>query len=135
MLGCLRIFTRVGIEPTVLLGPDEFEMQLARERSRADRAGSSFALLVLSIPPSKRAVADLQAIGKAFLTRQRATDSIGKMEDGRIGIVLPDTTRDQAEVLATSLHETLETQGISFEFSVSTYSTDQAIGRRRQIAI
>ncbi|MCA9118924.1 MAG: hypothetical protein H6822_16555 [Planctomycetaceae bacterium] len=121
MLGWLRLFARSRVERTLLLDPDEFEAMLKRERSRADRAGSVFSVLTLSVSPTQLQPADLQSIAETFRKRRRATDLTGRTPDGRIGIVLPDTTREQAEVLAASLSETLSDKGISFSHSISLY--------------
>ena len=121
MLGWLRLFARSRVERTLLLDPDEFDAMLARERSRADRAGTRFTVLNLSIPATQLQAADLQSIAEVFHSRRRATDLTGRTQDGRIGIVLPDTSREQAEILAASLRETLGSKEITFSHTITVY--------------
>jgi hypothetical protein len=120
MLGWQKLFARSRVERTLLLDPVEFGAALARERSRADRAGSCFALLTLSVPAGQLQPADMYAISEIFRQR-RATDLFGRTQDGRIGIVLPDTSHAQAEVVAAFLSHALGPQGISFPHSISVY--------------
>ncbi len=115
------MFARSRVERTLLLAPDEFDALLTRERSRADRAGSCFSVLTLSTPAAQLQPADLEAISETFRTRRRATDLTGRTQDGQIAVVLPDTSHDQAEVLADSLKESLSSQGISFTHTVDVY--------------
>lgn len=121
MLGWLRLFARSRVERAILLDPHEFDAMLARERSRADRAGSRFSVLTLSMSAEQLQLADLNTIAEVFRKRRRATDLTGRTQDGRIGIVLPDTTREQAEILAASLRETLGGMGISFSHEIKVY--------------
>ena len=121
MLGWLRLFARSRVERTLLLAPAEFEAMLKRERSRADRAQSCFSLLTLDVSATQFQPADLLAIHEIFHRRRRATDLTGRTQDGRIGIVLPDTNRAQAEVLATALHDALAAKEISFAHAISVY--------------
>lgn len=121
MLGWLRLFARSRVERTLLLAPEEFEAMLKREQSRADRAGSSFSVLTLSVPAAELQPAELRAFQGIFHRRRRATDLTGVTRDGQIGITLPDTNRTQAEVLANALHEALAAKGFAFTYAISVY--------------
>ncbi|MBI2479123.1 MAG: hypothetical protein HYV60_10965 [Planctomycetia bacterium] len=121
VLGWLRLFARSRVERTLLLAPDEFDAMLIRERSRADRAKSCFSVLTLSVPAAQLQQADLLAISEVFRQRRRATDLTGRTQDGRIAILLPDTSHTQAAVLAASLTEALGAKEISFSHTISVY--------------
>ncbi len=121
MLGWLRMFARSRVERTLLLAPDEFDALLVRERSRADRAGSCFSVLTLCVPASQLQPSDLEAIAELFRERRRATDLTGRTQNGQIAIVLPDTSHQQAQVLAESLSNSLSSKGITFTHTVEVY--------------
>jgi len=76
-----------------LLTAEAFELELAKERARIDRGGSSFCLLTISVdipaetPEYYQAVWDLSAI---LAERTRIIDSKGWFR-GKVGVILPIT--------------------------------------------
>ena len=121
MFGWLRVFARSRVERAFLLDHNEFDALLARERSRANRAGGYVSVLHMSVPATHVQPTDLHAITEILRHRRRATDLAGRTQDGRIAIALPDTGRDQAEVLAASLNKALGARGIFSTHTICVY--------------
>ncbi len=86
-----------------LLSAAEIHAVLQRERSRADRSGDRFSLLAFSTNGSTEGRSVLVQTATILKKRLRSTDELGWMEDGRIGIVLPSTSKEGAETLANDV--------------------------------
>lgn len=85
---------------------------------RVDRNRSQFALLVLCRPP------DSSHSGrwtKSLERRLRQTDRCGFLDDGAIGILLPDTDFWGAQTLAADLQSTLGTADHEVPLRIHTY--------------
>ncbi len=76
---------------------------LARERSRADRSGSSFSLLAIRLRQQDRHEKVYRVISRVLMERLRESDLTGFMNDGRIGVLLSDTPINGARELRDSL--------------------------------
>lgn len=79
---------------------DELRMAIERERSRADRTGESFSLLVFEPATNHEQGAVLNQLAQTIKRRLRITDTPGWLDADRIGIVLPDTPAPGAWKLA-----------------------------------
>ena len=79
-----KIFNRVH-------SPVEFASILNRERDRADRTGQEFSLAVFEVGNGKRKTHAARDLVPILTQRMRSTDAIGRLADGRIGVVLPHT--------------------------------------------
>jgi lipopolysaccharide/colanic/teichoic acid biosynthesis glycosyltransferase len=69
----------------------QFRRVLARERSRSDRSGDRFSLIVFSPRSSGSATVKQQRLVKYLHRRLRLTDEIGWLDGENIGVVLPAT--------------------------------------------
>ncbi len=78
-----------------LLSAKQFARVLARERSRSDRTGEAFSLIIFDLEGngSPDLVPHLAAI---LQRRLRLTDDAGLLERRQVGVVLPDTPPDGA---------------------------------------
>ena len=121
MLGWLRIIGRSRCDINLLHDPDHFESMLDRERSRADRSGSSFSLIVIRLRRQDRREESYRVISRVLLERLRETDLTGFMNDGRIGVLLSDTPINGAYELRDSLRHELRTKDILFDDELFTY--------------
>jgi lipopolysaccharide/colanic/teichoic acid biosynthesis glycosyltransferase len=85
------------------LDEDRFRFELARERMRVDRNASKLAILTIGLPADRSTRADFIALGRLLLHRLRITDTAGLVADGRVGVLLPDTTKSGAWKVASDI--------------------------------
>jgi lipopolysaccharide/colanic/teichoic acid biosynthesis glycosyltransferase len=99
----------------------EFRKLLKKERLRADRAPSMFSLLAIE-PPSEVAPAEtLRTLAWRVTARVRATDDVGLLADGRLGVFLPDTPAAGAWQVAEDLLATYAQERVSPSCEVYVY--------------
>jgi lipopolysaccharide/colanic/teichoic acid biosynthesis glycosyltransferase len=69
---------------------EEFHENLERERARADRSGRAFSVVSFNI--GNHAGEDLtRRLARAINLRKRRVDGAGWIDDGRLGVILPET--------------------------------------------
>ena len=88
-------------KPAVILSAEQFQDVLQHERLRADRSQLPFCMIAMDfdVEPTEFQVGVLDAIG----CRVRATDVIGWLLDGRLGVITPYTPGHGAQLLAHDL--------------------------------
>jgi lipopolysaccharide/colanic/teichoic acid biosynthesis glycosyltransferase len=110
-----------------------FGQRLREERNRSDRYGQPFALVLISLdkvggdsPDSVYFFRAIESLSKSI----RLSDFLGWYSEGRLGLILPDTSAQEAQVVLNRLkrsfqqmkkcrlHEIAEQNGM---FSVSEY--------------
>lgn len=91
-----------------LLDPGRFEFALAGERMRVDRNGSVLSILMIKLPQNHQSSADQGLLARILEGRLRITDTAGRLHDGRIGVLLPDTPAEGAWKVATDICEVYE---------------------------
>lgn len=86
-----------------LLGVEQFQRTLRRERARTDRSGDAFSLLTLT--PRERRTLDqtLDFLADLLKDRLRLTDEAGWLSRRVVGVVLPNTPAGGAWKLADDL--------------------------------
>ena len=90
----------------MLHSAERMQAILDRERMRADRGNSSFALLTFTL--ARRADrADLGTLAQTLHDRIRATDDAGLLGPRRVGVVLPETPAAGAWKLAEDICQLL----------------------------
>jgi lipopolysaccharide/colanic/teichoic acid biosynthesis glycosyltransferase len=82
---------------------EDFQYHATCERMRVDRNGSTLALLTIDLPVDRRADADYRFLATTLQKRLRITDTAGKIGDGRIGVLLPDTDQSGAWKVASDV--------------------------------
>lgn len=100
----------------------QFQRALDRERSRADRNGSVMCLIKVDLTQAN--VSESKAIYEAagFLRgRLRITDDFGMLSRKSVGIVLPETNRAGAWVVADSTSSTLSPRIGKISFEIFEY--------------
>jgi lipopolysaccharide/colanic/teichoic acid biosynthesis glycosyltransferase len=85
------------------LSEAEFQHQIACERMRVDRNGSLLALLTIALPADRRLDKDYSFLAKVLADRLRITDTSGRLSDGRLGVLLPDTDESGAWKVASDV--------------------------------
>jgi lipopolysaccharide/colanic/teichoic acid biosynthesis glycosyltransferase len=74
-----------------LLSAHDFRREAGRERERADRSNTHLAILVIEL------------LCNALSQRLRITDTAGKLPDGRVAVLFPDTRKDGAWKVASDI--------------------------------
>jgi hypothetical protein len=89
----------------LLIGKEAFQQAIAKERYRSDRSNQKYSLLILSLAiKSDEDERIIQAIA-TVRKRIRAIDEIGWYEENQLGIILPFTTMEGADRLATEIND------------------------------
>ena len=83
-----------------ILAREPFLERLREERSKSDREGSSFA--VLSYRAGRSGV-DMRSAGQVIASRLRASDELGWLEQGVLGVLLLGVDAETAARLADEL--------------------------------
>jgi lipopolysaccharide/colanic/teichoic acid biosynthesis glycosyltransferase len=96
---------RIAPAPSFLLTDEEFRFAADCERMRVDRNGSVLSLLLIRLPHGHAAVSDVHFMARLLEGRLRVTDTPGLLDDGRIAVLLPDTSTEGAWKVATDLSE------------------------------
>jgi len=101
-----RVFARRHApQHDFLVSSREFRFAAQCERMRVDRNGSVVSLLFIRLPRHKATNADVAFLARVLEGRLRVTDTPGLLEDGRIGVLLPDTPPDGAWKVAIDISE------------------------------
>lgn len=90
-----------------LLSPAAFEQALTKERSRTDRGGASFVMLLITVCAPRESESFRQTsrlAGEVLVERTRNIDTKGWYGD-RLGVVLPQTLADQAQIVWQHIDE------------------------------
>jgi lipopolysaccharide/colanic/teichoic acid biosynthesis glycosyltransferase len=88
-----------------LLANRDFRFAADCERMRVDRNGSVLSLLLIRLPSHKQAAGDIAFLSRVLEGRLRVTDTAGLLDDGRVGVLLPDTGAEGAWKVATDISE------------------------------
>ncbi len=87
------------------LDDEEFRFAAECERMRVDRNGSILSLLLIRLSESHSADSDVAFLSRVLEGRLRTTDTPGRLDDGQIAVLLPDTPAEGAWKLATDISE------------------------------
>ena len=84
---------RIGARraPSGVHSVEQLRWVLERERARSDRGSRVFSLLAFTLRDRGVDVEALESLLRILQDRLRFYDEVGWLEDGRIGVVLPDT--------------------------------------------
>jgi len=101
-----RVFRgRNSPAPELLLNDEDFRFAAQCERMRVDRNGSVLSLLLIQMPTHKSSPSDIAFLARLLEGRLRVTDTPGRLQDGRVAVLLPDTSAAGAWKVATDLSE------------------------------
>ena len=107
-----------------LLPVNRFKFFMERARFSANRNGTTFCLVSicdLSCDPEGSEIATLT---KILQERLRITDDIGYLEDGRIGVLLPDTPEEGGYVVAEDIVRLYLKAGGRLSYRLYVYPSD-----------
>jgi GGDEF domain-containing protein len=86
-----------------LLSRSAFERTASREMMRARRYGRPLSLIVVT--PAEPGAQRLRATGQHLQRALRETDSVGRLDDERLVVLLPETERDAAHAIARRIRD------------------------------
>ncbi len=108
----------------LLLSQREFQRALAKERSRVDRAGGQFGVIILRLTLLSSLRKQTMQLSKVSRQRLRDTDEIGHLGPGRIGVMLPMTHAEGVELVMEDLLCRLHAAGVEVEGEGFCYPDD-----------
>jgi lipopolysaccharide/colanic/teichoic acid biosynthesis glycosyltransferase len=97
---------------------------LERARFQSNRNNVPFCLLALSIDSNDCGGEALAVLVGILNERLRITDDKGYLEDGRIGVILPDTPEGGAQVVAADVCSKYQLKGGSIACEIFVYPSD-----------
>jgi len=98
----VRVLNR-PIEDGFLRSVSEFRTEVTRERIRADRNHTRFAILAIELPVEFSTRRDYRFLSKALQRRLRVTDTAGFLADDRVAVLLPETSQAGAWKVASDI--------------------------------
>lgn len=104
-----------------------FRFVLRRERSRSDRTGRPFSLVVLHLPKHRSKSSDRWLLN-ALARRIRITDMIGWVGPASLGVLLPETSTDGAVAFLEKIIPIISDAGSVPGIKVHTYPEDKQAG-------
>ena len=126
-----RVWNRIGRAtrpthsvPDKLLSVNRLLFFLERARFQANRNNASFCLLAFTIDPNDCAGKGVHILANILHERLRITDDKGYLEDGRIGVILPDTPELGAHIVARDVCEKYRSTGGTISYEVFVYPSD-----------
>ncbi len=100
---------------------ESFQVVLKKERSRADREGKHFSMVVFTALEEKsRELSKTDVIGR-IQERMRAIDQIGRIGSNRFAVLLPYTGRDGADKFVRDVRAEVNSRGPSLVCEVFAY--------------
>ncbi len=112
-----------GAEQGFLLNDEAFRFAAQCERMRVDRNGSLLSLLLITLPKPQADQLGTEFLAKLLEGRLRATDTPGQLEDGRVAVLLPDTSPEGAWKVAADISEVFSPGPSRPECDVRVYPT------------
>nr|MBA2354757.1 sugar transferase [Acidobacteriota bacterium] len=107
----VREHTRAARLDAYVLGERLFKDALARERNRADRRASSFAVIVVDLSSQPGDEGAWGAILRSAAVVKRDSDEVGWLEQGAVlGVILPDVSRRGALRMMSHLRRQIATR-------------------------
>lgn len=98
-----------------------FRALIAHERSRADREGSRFSLLVLDTSALNTNGNGVQLVTKVIRDKSRSIDEAGWLDARSIGVLLPATASEGGRQFAARLFKSLSAAASQIPWQVYTY--------------
>jgi lipopolysaccharide/colanic/teichoic acid biosynthesis glycosyltransferase len=88
-----------------LLSDNEFRFSADCERMRVDRNGSVLSLLLIELDRHRATTESIAFLARVLEGRLRITDTPGLLNDGRVGVLLPDTPAEGAWKVASDISD------------------------------
>lgn len=114
-------------QPRVVFSAEQFQSVLQHERLRSDRSGLAFCMIEIDADWGGDREVVLDKIGK----RVRATDIVGWLLDGRLGVIAPYTSELGALTLAHDLAELIRIDCGEPELKIHQYTPTAGVAKAR----
>ena len=101
---------------------EEFQDVINRERSRIDRSGSTFSLVLFKAVNGHGFDHNSRKLLKAICRRKRFVDEMGWYDDKRVAVLLPSTSQEGAEKFAVDIENKTHSRYMYPLFSVLAYT-------------
>lgn len=118
-LNLFALADRLFFLPTPKSG--EFHALLARERSRADRNGNVFSLIIFRMANLPPGISIQRRMMVSMCSRLRDTDEFGWFNDRHLGAIIPYASRQNAQRIAENICRDLSLPANNETFMVYTY--------------
>jgi lipopolysaccharide/colanic/teichoic acid biosynthesis glycosyltransferase len=102
---------------------------LERERVRADRHGSDFAVVLFRFTERRGRRTVVARLGHLLRQRLRATDEAGFSDASRIAAIMPNTRERGAQAMAEEVCKAMGSQASALDYEVFVYPDGTAAGR------
>jgi lipopolysaccharide/colanic/teichoic acid biosynthesis glycosyltransferase len=106
-----------------LNSPEKTSAIIERERTRTDRTGTGFSLLVISASGGRRGRATLVRVAEHLRSRIRLTDEIGWLDDRQLCLILSATSPAGAWRVADPIRNEFAA-GVALEYKVYYYPSN-----------
>jgi lipopolysaccharide/colanic/teichoic acid biosynthesis glycosyltransferase len=108
--------------------PDRFREVLERERSRADRTGQRFWLVVFSSPGGCSQQESLPELARRLRGRLRIVDEVGWLDQTRLAVLLPNASSCCRRKVRETVMQSVAAGGALPEYQVYCYPSDAESG-------
>lgn len=108
-----------------LLSADEMHDCIERERMRADRNANQFAVVNFTLADDEKRELSLAELARILRLRLRGSDRAGLLRDGRVALVLPDTSVDGARRVGDEIRSMWFAEAPAPRFAVYVYPSEQ----------
>ncbi len=98
-----KAFGSQRVDTGFLRSEPDFRVEVTRERIRADRNHSQFAILAIELPSDRKRRRDFLKLSKVLRRRLRLTDTAGYLANGRVAALLPETPKAGAWKVASDI--------------------------------
>ena len=100
---------------------EEFRAILDRERTRVNRNGHEFSLVVFDLANVSYNGTYARYLAKVLSQRVRSTDEIGWFAEHRLAVALPYTASTGALKVAADVRKMISTRALSPNYTIYTY--------------
>ena len=113
-------------DPTgILLSANEMHDHIDRERMRADRSGTPFAVVNFTLVDNDHRETAIAELARILRLRLRGSDRAGMLGDGRISLLLPDTPIEGSRKLANEVRAMWFAEAPVPKFEIFVYPSEQ----------
>jgi len=130
LLARIKPFVQLGQSRKLpgICSANEFQTILERERSRVNRNGHKFSLLVFDVGRSDQNHIRMQCLAHVLKNRVRRTDLAGLLDNHRIGVILLYTSEAGAWRLVNDVCQSMGGEATPPECTVRTYPSEHNSG-------
>ena len=110
--------------------PEDFRMMIIREKQYSGISDSNAALIVFDTDNMELTISDTGLLVETIRSNTRTTDVVGWYDNGRIGLLMSDTSKDGAQRVLEAIMNHLKKRESSFNLPpavIHTYSNGRDV--------